>query len=84
MERLALNDIIRWNNSSRRKPLIVWGARQVGKTYLILELFAKNIIEIIFYTLISKKKMTSVISATIQPMRKNRRISFSALWKGNQ
>lgn len=42
MDRLALNDIIEWNNNKFRKPLIVWGARQVGKTYLILELFAKQ------------------------------------------
>lgn len=42
MDRLALNDLIKWNNNKFRKPLIVWGARQVGKTYLILELFAKQ------------------------------------------
>lgn len=42
MDRLALNDLIEWNNNKLRKPLIVWGARQVGKTYLILELFAKQ------------------------------------------
>ena len=42
MDRLALKDLIDWNNNKFRKPLIVWGARQVGKTYLILELFAKQ------------------------------------------
>ena len=42
MDRLALSDLIEWNNNKFRKPLIVWGARQVGKTYLILELFAKQ------------------------------------------
>lgn len=42
MDRLALNNLIEWNNNKFRKPLIVWGARQVGKTYLILELFAKQ------------------------------------------
>lgn len=41
MERIALQKLIEWNNSKNRKPLIVWGARQVGKTYLIQELFAK-------------------------------------------
>ena len=34
MERIALQKLIDWNNSKRRKPLIVWGARQVGKTIL--------------------------------------------------
>lgn len=42
MERTAINQLIAWNNNKRRKPLIVWGARQVGKTYLIKELFAKT------------------------------------------
>lgn len=42
MERNALQKLIEWNNSKRKKPLIVWGARQVGKTYLIQELFAKT------------------------------------------
>ncbi len=42
MERIALQQLIDWNNSKRRKPLIVWGARQVGKTYLVQELFAKK------------------------------------------
>ena len=42
MERLALQQIVDWNKSKRRKPLIVYGARQVGKSYLIEELFAKR------------------------------------------
>ena len=42
MERNALQKLIEWNNNSRKKPLIIWGARQVGKTYLVEELFAKT------------------------------------------
>lgn len=42
MKRKALNDLIRWNDNPRRKPLIIWGARQVGKTYLIKQLFAEE------------------------------------------
>lgn len=42
MERTALQKLVAWNGNKRKKPLIVWGARQVGKTYLILELFAKK------------------------------------------
>lgn len=42
MKRNALQDLVTWNNSKNRKPLIVWGARQTGKTYLIKELFAKK------------------------------------------
>jgi predicted AAA+ superfamily ATPase len=35
MKRLIDNILLDWKNSSRRKPLIVRGARQVGKTYTI-------------------------------------------------
>ena len=42
MKRKYIEDLTNWNNSPNRKPLIVWGARQVGKTYLIKELFAKE------------------------------------------
>lgn len=42
MERNATEKLIDWDNNSRRKPLIVWGARQVGKTYLIKDIFAET------------------------------------------
>ena len=42
MERNALQNLIEWNRSMRKKPLIVWGARQVGKTYLIKDIFAET------------------------------------------
>ena len=42
MERIALQNLINWNTNKLRKPLIVWGARQVGKTYLIKNLFAEK------------------------------------------
>lgn len=42
MERNATQQLIDWNNNKRKKPLIVWGARQVGKTYLIKDIFAET------------------------------------------
>ena len=41
MERKALEKIIDWNDN-RRKPLVVYGARQIGKTYLIKDIFAEK------------------------------------------
>ena len=41
MERLALKQILDWNES-RTKPLVVYGARQIGKTYLIKNIFAER------------------------------------------
>lgn len=42
MERMATQKLIEWNHSENKKPLIVWGARQVGKTYLIKDIFAET------------------------------------------
>lgn len=42
MERKYLIDLIVWNNDKDRKPLLVIGARQVGKTYLIKDIFAET------------------------------------------
>lgn len=42
MERNALQNLIDWKNNKRKKPLIVWGARQVGKTYLVKDIFAES------------------------------------------
>ncbi|MDR0964289.1 MAG: AAA family ATPase [Clostridium sp.] len=38
MYRKSLDDLIAWKDSSRRKPLVLKGARQVGKTWLMKEL----------------------------------------------
>ena len=42
MKRKYLSKLEEWIQKSDRKPLMVWGARQVGKSYLVEELFAKK------------------------------------------
>ncbi len=42
MYRKYIADLEKWVKSERRKPLMIWGARQVGKTYLIRDLFASK------------------------------------------
>lgn len=44
MERLLMKDLLRWKDKKRRKPLIIHGARQVGKTWIMKE-FGKNYFE---------------------------------------
>ena len=41
MKRTAINELYKWKDSSDRKPLIMLGARQVGKTWLMRE-FARE------------------------------------------
>ena len=42
MKRLAEKEVIKWKNSLRRKPLIIRGARQVGKTWLVENVLAST------------------------------------------
>ena len=37
MERLLMQDLIKWRNKRNRKPLVIHGARQVGKTWIMKE-----------------------------------------------
>lgn len=37
MERLIMNNLVKWKDSTDRKPLLLKGARQVGKTFVLLE-----------------------------------------------
>lgn len=48
MNRHSINELIRWKEARRRKPLIIEGARQVGKTWLVKE-FARRYYENIAY-----------------------------------
>ena len=37
MERDLYRDLLKWKNSPYRKPLVLFGARQTGKTWLLKE-----------------------------------------------
>ena len=39
MQRNIIQDLIAWKDSPRRKPLLLKGARQTGKTYTLRDLF---------------------------------------------
>lgn len=42
MERFILKDLLKWKNSKHRKPLILKGVRQVGKTWILKEFGRKH------------------------------------------
>ena len=48
VEREIIKDLIKWKNSKNRKPLIVHGARQVGKTFIIKK-FGKEYYDNLIY-----------------------------------
>ncbi|MBQ4005789.1 MAG: AAA family ATPase, partial [Muribaculaceae bacterium] len=48
MKRLIYSKLLEWKNRSDHKPLVLEGARQVGKTYILQE-FGKNEFENMVY-----------------------------------
>ena len=42
MKRFIIEKLVNWKNSKDRKPLILKGARQVGKTYILKEFGKEN------------------------------------------
>lgn len=42
MERKVLSQLLGWKNNKRRKPLVIEGARQVGKTWAVKEFGKRN------------------------------------------
>ena len=48
MERFAYKSLVEWKMSPQRKPLILRGARQVGKTWLLKE-FGRREYESLIY-----------------------------------
>lgn len=52
MKRFIIDKLEQWKNSPRRKPLIIYGARQVGKTWAMKEFgkqFYKKVAYFSFY-----------------------------------
>lgn len=48
MERLLFSDLMKWKDKKNRKPLIIQGARQVGKTWIMKE-FGKRCFQNVVY-----------------------------------
>ena len=64
MERVYLSKILaRYQNRQKRKPLVVWGARQVGKTYLVKDLFAKDYLKDYVYIDLKKDQRAAAYFA---------------------
>lgn len=65
MEREIMKDLIQWKQSKNRKPLIVHGARQVGKTYIIKEFGKKYYDNLIYVNFETNKELSLQIGDNI-------------------
>lgn len=70
-------DLINWKSAKNRKPLIVHGARQVGKTW-ILKYFGKEYFEDIAYFSLDKDEsgLCDIFKTTKDPKRILEQLSF--------
>lgn len=67
MERSAYNKLADWKKSTNRKPLIVQGARQVGKTFLIRTFGEKEYSNFISLDFEQDKKIYSLFEKSLSP-----------------
>jgi uncharacterized protein len=49
MERIIMNDLLRWKQSKNRKPLLLKGVRQVGKTWALKEFGRKHYLNTAYF-----------------------------------
>lgn len=63
-----INDaLLKWKNNKYRKPLILQGARQVGKTYSILEFGNKNYDNVAYFNFQTNPKLCKAFEESISP-----------------
>ena len=60
MKREKLSELISWKNKSSRKPLIIRGARQVGKTWLMKEFGSTQYTQTVYINFEKTKQLKSL------------------------
>ncbi len=64
MERFALQKLITWKSSKHRKPLILKGVRQVGKTWLLKELGRRQYESIAYFNFDEQPELAQFFTTT--------------------
>ena len=64
MKRFIYQDLIEWKNKVERKPLILNGARQVGKTYILTEFANREFEQMAYFSLDRNDKAREVFLST--------------------
>lgn len=69
MKRLVENKLLAWKNSTNRKPLIVYGARQIGKTYTILDFGKTEYDTVLYCNFENDKELHKLFERSLNPER---------------
>ena len=76
MERFILKKLIEWKNSETRKPLILKGARQVGKTYIVKQFGEENYEGLAYFNFDHDKDLYNLFDNTKDPKRILEQLAF--------
>ena len=69
MQRKALAQLLDWKKSPRRKPLILKGARQVGKTWLMKEFGRLNYEKAFYFSFEREEELFHIFEKNKDPLR---------------
>lgn len=69
MDRLIENNLVQWKNSSRRKPLLIRGARQVGKTYTLKKFAEQHFNQLAYVDLEKYRDLHAVFEKDLDARR---------------
>lgn len=69
MYRVAIEKLLKWKESKRRKPLIIEGARQVGKTWLMQEFGRQAYAETVYINFDSNSRMANLFASDLDVNR---------------
>lgn len=69
MYRYAMENLCEWKNKKNRKPLIIEGARQVGKTWLMKEFGKQEYTNTVYINFDSNSRMAELFSADLDITR---------------
>ncbi len=69
MKRFITEKLIKWKNSKSRKPLILKGSRQVGKTYILKEFGEENYDNVAYFNFDHDDGLAELFSNTKDPLR---------------
>ncbi len=76
MKRKIYNELINWKNTNLQKPLMIIGARQIGKTYIIKE-FCKNEFEkYVYINLLEHAEIIKLFKQEISTAEKYNRMKI--------
>jgi predicted AAA+ superfamily ATPase len=69
MDRLAFQSLKSWKSSSKRKPLLVQGARQVGKTYLLREFGRREYDDCAYFNFEETPGLSTLFASDLTPLK---------------